>query len=355
MQHPSTPVTDHQNRRHATVSSAGHPPAGTPSGSAPRIASLDVLRGIALAGILPVNVQAIASWGYDAPVRPFTGEAAPIDFVTGLVFEGRMMPLFAILFGIGFALFLASAGSRTARPRVVLARRLGFLAVVGVLHHLIYPGEVLAFYAVAGLVILLPASFLPRWVPLVAGVALTAAGAPFGGPMLLPGLFLLGAAIVRYDALGTLERRPMVHVTAFTIAAVAAAGVTMLQLDEIALGSFSKPGRIAGVLTMFALALGVLLLMRSRPLARALTAVFAPLGRMAFTNYLTATLLVVALALAINAPEMTWLPEYGYLVALAIIPVQWAWSVLWLKHFRYGPLEWVWRTVTWWAPQPLRK
>lgn len=333
-------------------------PASTPARAVPvggRIAALDVLRGIAIAGILPVNVQSIASWGYDVPVTPATGEGRPIDFVTGLVFEGRMMPLFALLFGIGFALFLRSAAARTARPRMVLARRLVFLLAVGVLHYLVYPGEVLAFYAFAGLIILLPASFLPKWVPLVGGALLTAAGAPFGGPLLLPGLFLLGAAVADYDLIGALRRHPVVHVIAFGAFSAAAAAFAWVQAGEITLGAFSKPGRVAGVLTMFALVLGVLLLMRSRSVARVLEVVFAPLGRMAFTNYLTATAVVLALSVAIDAPATEWAPEYGYLVAACLIPVQWVWSVLWLRSFRYGPLEWVWRTVTWWKPQSLRR
>lgn len=324
-------------------------------GLTPRIAVLDVLRGIAIIGIIPVNVSAIAHWGYDTAPTPRPDDPSPIDVVTGLVFEGRMMPLFALLFGIGFALFLRSARTRTPRPRVVLTRRLVFLAIVGVLHHLVYPGEVLAFYAVGGMIILLPASFLPRWLPLVGGIVLTIAGAPFSGPLLIPGLFLLGLAIAEYDLVTVLMRRQGILATAFGVFTVAAGSVATLQLDEIALGSFSKPGRIAGVLTMFALATGVMLLMRSSIAARTLTVLFAPLGRMAFTNYLCTTALVLALACVIDAPSISWTPEYGYIVMAAAAPLLWAFSTLWLRFFRFGPLEWVWRTVTWWKPQPLRR
>ncbi|WP_249124255.1 DUF418 domain-containing protein [Saccharopolyspora erythraea] len=41
--------------------------------------------------------------------------------------------------------------------------------------------------------------------------------------------------------------------------------------------------------------------------------------------------------------------------SLGVIAVQVVWSRIWLAHFRYGPLEWAWRCVTWWQWQPLHK
>ena len=43
------------------------------------------------------------------------------------------------------------------------------------------------------------------------------------------------------------------------------------------------------------------------------------------------------------------------LLAVAILAVQSVLSRLWLRSFRYGPLEWVWRSVTWWRPVTLRR
>ena len=105
----------------------------------------------------------------------------------------------------------------------------------------------------------------------------------------------------------------------------------------------------------FTPSLGVLLVMRSAPAARALEVLFGPLGRMAFSNYLGTTALVSLFGLAIGAEQLEWYPEYGLYVAAVIAPVLWLFSTLWLKHFAYGPLEWVWRTATWWKPQPMRK
>lgn len=330
----------------------------TTSGRAPvarsRITALDVLRGIAIIGIIPVNVQAISRWAYGLEEYPEKVVAWP-DYFIELAITGRMMPLFALLFGIGFELFLSSAARRTERPRLVMLRRLVFLLVVGVLHFLVYPGEVLTFYALGAIIFLLPASFAPRWVAAAAGVVLLVGTLPISGPLKLPGLFLAGAAIARYDVIGKLQEKSSALWASFAAFVVAAGVATYFQLPEVGLGDFSKAGRVAGVFTMFALSLGVLLLMKSAPVARALEVVFAPLGRMAFSNYLGTTLLVTIFGLAVGAPQLVWRPEYGLYVSAVIAPLQWIFSTLWLKRFAYGPLEWVWRTATWWSPQPMRK
>lgn len=78
-------------------------------------------------------------------------------------FYERFFPIFTLLFGLGFAIFLESAGRKTDSPRKVLARRLLALAVIGVIHQLFHQGEALLPYAVFGLVFLLPSSFLRPW------------------------------------------------------------------------------------------------------------------------------------------------------------------------------------------------
>ena len=47
-------------------------------------------------------------------------------------------------------------------------------------------------------------------------------------------------------------------------------------------------------------------------------------------------------------------PERCALV-LGVYAVQCVISVLWMRHFRFGPMEWLWRTVTYWRAQPMRR
>jgi uncharacterized protein len=80
------------------------------------------------------------------------------------------------------------------------------------------------------------------------------------------------------------------------------------------------------------------------PLARAL----APVGRMAFTNYLTQSLIMTALFYGGRGPGLFAELNHTqlWIVVVAIWALQLAWSPLWLSRFRYGPFEWLWRSLT---------
>src|SRR5699024_3486297 len=84
-----------------------------------------------------------------------------------------------------------------------------------------------------------------------------------------------------------------------------------------------------------------------------LQAVFAPLGRMALSNYLGATILIIAVRLVV--PDLSRFDAQGGYVAgliacLAILALQMIVSSLWLRRFGQGPLEKLWRRVTWGRP-----
>lgn len=154
-----------------------------------RIHELDAVRGFALCGIMLVN-----SW--QQPNDAFKGQPdVPVDWVAENLLQSRFYPIFSFLFGVSLVLFLRS----TDDDRWALFRRLVVLAGFGVLHTAVNPGEVLLPYAAFGLAVLLPAAFLPRLAVLVLGVAATAwAAGQGGGVILIPGLFLLGAAATEY-------------------------------------------------------------------------------------------------------------------------------------------------------------
>ncbi|MCP2166878.1 DUF418 domain-containing protein [Goodfellowiella coeruleoviolacea] len=324
----------------------------------PRIAALDVVRGFALCGILLVNVQPIANVG---GVVVSGGPADLTDGHTwlGLLAEQRFFPIFSLLFGIGFSLLLTSAAGRTARPRALLARRLAVLLGIGLVHLLgLWLGDILSSYAVIGLVVLLPSSWLPRWA--VAGLAAVflATSLVTGESRftVVAGLFLLGSALVRYGVVDRMERSTRGPALLALLFAVAAVPVLAWQVSTQADGP-SWSGRFAmalgGLLVAGLYVCGLLALLRTR-LRPVLLAVFAPLGRMALTNYLTATVLVLVVAGVLGGPAHTWSMTRVVAIAGSILAVQWLWSALWLRHHRYGPLEWLWRWATWLRRPPLR-
>ncbi len=134
------------------------------------------------------------------------------------------------------------------------------------------------------------------------------------------------------------------------------------QAQELAVPTSQNPTRGLGeAMAAFAplVTLGyasVLILLTTRGLAM-VTRVFAPVGRMAFTNYLTQTLIMTTLF------YMPWGPRwFGEVTPAGLWPIvgaiwvmQLIWSPLWLSRFEMGPLEWLWRCLAYGRRVPLRK
>ncbi|MFE3652291.1 DUF418 domain-containing protein [Streptomyces sp. NPDC059152] len=328
------------------------PPAPAPAPGRHRIRALDALRGFALCGILLVNVPQIT----DMRFGPSTGGLHPVRALLDLTVQERFFPIFSFLFGISFALFLDGAARRSDRPRLLLVRRLAALGVLGAAHQLLHPGEALTPYAVIGLIVLLPATWLPTPLVLGAGAALTLASVTLasGGIPTIPGLFLLGLAGARLGLPRALEHRTgrLAAVLAVT-APLAAAAVWWQYAIDRADAHATRVAAGAGLLAAVAYAATLLLLLRTR-LGTPLSAVLEPLGRMALTNYLTATLLVVAAAPVLGLRHSL---HWGAAMASApvILTVQTLFGRWWLARFRYGPVEWCLRCVTWWERVPNRR
>lgn len=320
-----------------------------------RVHQLDALRGFAMCGIVFMNILQMTG------MPQLTGTSAELPDATlfGMAFTNRFAPIFAFMFGLSFALFLDSAGKRHDKPRLVLLRRLIVLALIGLAHSLLQPGEVLRWYAFFGLLVLLPASYLShRWLLalgvllLAVPVVLAARGYFILGPTPIPGLFLLGMATVHYGIADTIERRGHQLVVALGAGLVLAIGAGWWQYA----GGPRSLNRmeIAGLAFAFVYAVGFVLLLRT-PVGRPLGWVFEPLGRMALTNYLLATVLIALADLLIHFDQRPG--AYGTVVALGVSIglTQEVVSRLWLRDHRYGPAEWVWRCLTWWQRVPIRR
>ncbi|RBO86630.1 DUF418 domain-containing protein [Nocardia puris] len=319
----------------------------------PRVHELDAVRGFALCGILVVNIWQITGMRATDP----TGSAMdPLRHVLSVLFEGRFFPIFSFLFGLSFAMFLDGPAQRADRPRLVLVRRLVALGLIGVIHLRFQPGEALLPYAIVGLVVLLPAASLPRWLILVGGLVATVGVALTlgGGFGLVPGLFLLGMAAARYGLVDDLRDRTWQIAAVFALALPAAIVMSVWEWRTPYLELWtSSVAPIAGLLGALTYITGLLLLLRTG-FGDLLAEILAPLGRMALTNYVTATALIL---LADRYLHLEGTTRYPTLLVLAagIILLQAVLSHLWLTWLRYGPLEWLWRCVTWWHLVPIRE
>ena len=85
-------------------------------------------------------------------------------------------------------------------------------------------------------------------------------------------------------------------------------------------------------------------------------ALMRPVGQMAFTNYLMQSLLVGLFFYGVGFGYFGKLQRHEiYYVVAATWALQIIWSHIWLRFFRFGPLEWAWRSLTYWKKQPMKK
>jgi uncharacterized protein len=391
-----------------------------------RIELVDALRAAALAGILQVNIQSFA-WGAGDSLGYFGAAPSAADsavhLLVGTFVATKFISIFAFLFGFGAALQIRairrSCAGDMATARRIYRRRLLFLLALGIAHGLLlYFGDILAFYALCGFVLVLymdrPAAALARaacrwWlafalvsvaVTLLAEAARRAYPAP-GDPALIPAetvekflvytqggyaeqigvraadflylvfvmgwfaapqivaLFLLGHLAARLGWIRHPRRHPRVWRAAAVIGwaalplAVAGAWLNYWAIVDAP----GDPGMIGfGLQTLGSLlaALYVAALVRWREKAplRAAIRWLAPAGRMPLTNYLLQSLAMgvllsgwgLQLGASLGKAELA-------LLAAAIAAVQIAASRAWIARFGQGPVEALWRTVTY---APLR-
>jgi len=110
-----------------------------------------------------------------------------------------------------------------------------------------------------------------------------------------------------------------------------------------------------GMLALSIFYLCVLVLWYQAPSGKRVLSSLAPLGRMALTNYLMHSVIFIAIFYGIG---FGMLGKVGHaeslLIAIAIFSVQIFFSAWWLKRFRFGPMEWLWRSLTYSKWQPMR-
>lgn len=115
---------------------------------------------------------------------------------------------------------------------------------------------------------------------------------------------------------------------------------------------FYEISRTARALGIF----GLIMLLFKSGWFKWLFAIMRPVGQMAFTNYLMQSLLVGLFFYGIGFGMFGQLERYQiYYVVAVTWALQIIWSHIWLRFFRFGPLEWLWRSLTYWKWQPMRK
>lgn len=387
-----------------------------------RILSLDAVRGLAVLGILAVNVVAFSlpyslEMAREQSPFPLVGDNAVALWVIDVFFRQKFVTLFSMLFGVSIWL-VGGERSDLARGKL-LRRRLFWLAIFGLLHGLAFwYGDILLLYAWAGLFVMLTRSMKARSLMLIGGAATLALAtlqalsvwtmaanpdmAAAGGPMVADDavadaiaryqagwasamienakawLFIQGMSLFGYVfstvplmmlGMGLFKagffsgHSPRwIYLTLIAVGGVYLALLGLLQwLEMIAGPEIEATGGLAAAVASFpvlaSLAYASLIVLSAGSGLRVLVKIFAPVGRMAFSNYLLQTLIMTTIF------YMPWGPRlYGqvdFVGQWMMVAGVWAfalvWSPLWLSRFRMGPLEWVWRRLSYGRRLPLSK
>lgn len=429
-----------------------------PVAESSRVKIIDMLRGVALLGILLMNIPGFSMPDYSFEV--FKNNPRSINFwvyaVITIVFEGKMRAIFSIIFGAGVLLFLAKKGGIGKSVAPLFYRRMFWLLLFGLIHsHLIlWIGDILYLYAVCGMLLYLFRNINPKYliwaIPFVAIVDFTvgtiqyqdirekrieyteASSAQSENKVLtqtqrtalvtwreveknmMPNredakantakmksnystvagylrplafdwqtkyllfevwdvlaLMILGLVLYKWGFLnGSWSNENYLKVIKigygiglplviysfyykFTHYSTLEANLLTMEKTPISWIGLIYP--FQRILLSIAHLAALILLFKSgflKNLFRRLVAV----GQMAFTNYISHSIICTLFFFGYGLNYYGELVYYQiYYVVFAIWVFQLIMSPIWLKYFLFGPLEWLWRSLTYWKFQPFKR
>ena len=397
-----------------------------PVSGSERVETIDILRGLALFGILAANIRGFAGPAitYFVPhlFWPAFHDRLAQAFVDTFI-QGKFITIFAFLFGVGFAVQFERANERGAPFGRTYSRRLFVLVLFGLIHGLlIWFGDILLVYALDGFLLMLFRKRRDKTLVVWAVICMLIV------PLVMTGAFIASqtgakmpdptpkAAAIAHDAnvyangswlaierqragdavkhnwgffpimtwhvlglflIGLLAwRRRVFHPTAEALPRYRkwmwwglAAGVTgnvavtalrwMFDLPMMPRTPLAYVSVLVASVATPALSLGyicfVIVLCQSETM-RARLHRFAAIGRTALTNYLLQS--IIGTLLFYNY-GLGFFGEVGPAVLLpltfVIFAVQMYASPWWLARYRFGPVEWLWRRLTYGGPLPMRR
>lgn len=353
-----------------------------PVSSKERIVEIDTLRGVALGGVLLVNLitgfrvpLSAHILGQDAPLGP---AGSVLLFLLEALIEFKAFTLFSFLFGVGVA--IQTERARQKQPTSFLLRRFGALLAIGIVHMiLIWNGDILALYGVCGL-LLVPLLRLPVF-------ALAALGLIFiGGQYLvpLPVPFPDNSTLRELTSGATLAYRfgswsellafrwretQLLILPLLLLSMPRTIGLILWGVAAWRGGLFENNRRLLVWVLLFGSSIGIMgVILRNGqiatiPLAFAYAAAIllwkphapwlAAVGRTALTNYLAQSIVFgfvfYGYGLALFSALGVGVTMVG---GILFCCVQLAFSVWWLRRFHFGPFEWHWRGISYLQWQP---
>lgn len=401
-----------------------------PMREANRLLPIDALRGLAILGILAMNIQYFSqiSAAYLNPTLtgPLTGADYWIWLINHELFDEKMMGIFSMLYGAGIVLLCANLDARGVRPLGIFIRRSLWLMLFGVLHaYLVWSGDILFSYAVCGLLVY-PMRKWPARRLLIAGfLTLGMSSALFFGylkalhawpppqvqeterQLWRPSPAEISAEIAAYrgswkqqmtarvpDA-ELLEGQGLLFLTLWRAGGLMLVGMACYKLGlltgKLSIPQYGRPGIAAFLVGIAVVSYGVhqdfahnwgfpyaffvgsqfnywgslaviwawiclVQIACKTPAMQPVTAGFAKVGRMAFSNYILETLICTTI---FYGHGLGMFGRFNRVEGMIVVFATWiflfVFAQVWLRYFYAGPLEWVWRSLTYWRLQPFKR
>lgn len=355
-----------------------------------RINALDSLRGVAVIGILFMNIyyHALFEIGYSPlPEAPLSDLV--IEVITALFIDGRFRTLFCLLFGVGLAILYDKHGHKSALP--LLHARLKWLLIFGIFHSVfIFSGDILINYALAGFlvykelgndqaivlkkakayfaigfVVLLLFSLIPsdpvyrgseayveiinEWQSgygnqLIQQIIFTVIMLVFSLVCFVwvtAGIVLFGVYLYRSDFFANgLTKTQLTSVIFLTV--IISSIDAVVRVHWPALSEFNMA--LATLSGLFCALLYTHLIVKVTNNGACFDLIFAPAGRMAFSLYLLQSIVFAVFFRYFQVDFVANSTRIDYIyLCLVFSVVQLVLAVVYFKLFKAGPIEWLWR------------
>ena len=427
--------------------------SAAPVSGGERISSLDVLRGVAIFGILVMNIYAFAMpypAAYNNPNLMGGTDALNMGiwFVTRILVDQKFLTIFTMLFGAGIILMTDRAHQRGAKFGRIFYRRQFWLMVIGALHgYLIFGGDVLFSYAVIGMFVYLFRKRTPRALVLIAcgflavafllsyatgtqmqflksvvidANATVAAGGEISveqqqavdaweknqafiqpnadnvqadvdvylgsytdivahrvpqvlelqtiallffllwriAPVMLIGMALMKTGVLTAERAASFYRNMMLvcYAIGLPLAIFSAYDLYLHDFDGLYAYQVGNISHLTAATIVGLGHVGLIMFMLKSGLLHKLLQRFAAVGRMALTNYLVHSLLLTTIFYGYGLGligSVSRIQQMG--VVAVVITIQLIYSSWWLARYRFGPAEWLWRSLTYWQRQPMKR
>ena len=391
-----------------------------PTASTERIVSLDALRGLAVLGILIMNIQSFSmiSAAYVNPIAfgDFIGVNKWLWVLSHIFADQKFMPIFSMLFGAGIVLMSERLEHKGKSTIALHYRRMMWLIIIGLVHaYFLWYGDILFTYAICGMLVFLFRKLTPKYL-LIIGILIFSISSflylffgwsmPYWPSEVLAhsinnwhpaeanvlneianyqgdwkqqmnsrismafflqtnmffmkvawktiGLMLIGMALYKWGVFSAkLPKKKYVKGVVFGFAIgfplVIIGVVTNINANwsfEYSMFFGSQFNYWGSIFVSFGYISLIMILFQSKRLIK-IKQSFSAVGRLALSNYLLQTIICTTI---FYGHGLGFFAKANRIEQIIIVLIIWAFqliaSTVYLKYFRYGPFEWLWRSLS---------